>query len=254
MKSVLATFDGLAKAVRQTQSTLRVEWNVNKSLALLLSFVALSGCASTVPPKAFPELDASSVVDVVAVVTSRHGGSLPQFAECDGPDVICMDPPPFWFHVRVRDVVFGPWSPGQRAAVASTSHYGMAGTISEDEPRLVRLRSDGHAVTMPRYAQANLERRKDGEWLLVLWHSGPIWWLPCEITELAEPIRQSEMRNDLIADPELFGPEQLEAERDFLELTPAGVVPRFAITISALSNALQARYANAPLPYCEQVP
>ena len=254
MRYVLAPFDGLAKAVLQTKSTLRVEWNVNKSLALLLTFVALSGCASTVPPKAFPELDASSTVDVVAVVTSRHGGSLPQFAECDGPDVICMDAPPFWFHVRVLDVLFGHWSPGQRAAVASTSHYGMAGTISEGEPTLVRLRSDGHAVTMPRYAQANLERRKDGEWLLVLWHSGPIWWLPCEITELAEPIRQSEMRNDLIADPELFGPEQLEAERDFLELTPAGVVPRFAITISALSNALQARYANAPLPYCEQVP
>lgn len=251
MRYVLAPFDGLAKAVLQTKSTLRVEWNVNKSLALLLTFVALSGCASTVPPKAFPELDASSTLDVVAVVTSRHGGSLQQFAECDGPDVICMDPPPFWFHVRVLDVLFGHWSPGQRAVVASTSHYGMAGTISEDEPTLVRLRSDGHAVTMPRYAQAPLARSREGEWLLVLWSSEPIWWLPCEVIDLAQPIRPRDLVNDLTADPELFPPEELEAESDYLEVTSAGVVPQFAIPVSALSKTLQARFDNLPLPYCE---
>lgn len=224
---------------------------MNRIAAFLLLFVALTGCVSTVPPVQFTELDVSSSTDIVVVVTARHGGILPPFAECNRADVICMDPPPFWFRVRVLDAVYGPWFLGQRAVVASTSHYGMAGTISEGEPRLVRLRSDGQAVVMPRYAQASLARSRLGEWLLVLWSAKPIWWLPCEVIDLAQPIRPGDLVDDLIADPELFPPKKLEAESDYLEVTSAGVVPKFAIPVSTLSNTLQARYHNLPLPYCE---
>ena len=80
---------------------------MNRIAAFLLLFVALTGCASTVPPVQFSELDVSSSTDIVVVVTARHGGILPPFAECNRADVICMDPPPFWFRVRVLDAFTG---------------------------------------------------------------------------------------------------------------------------------------------------
>ena len=85
----------------------------------------------------------------------------------------------------------------------------------------------------------------------MLWGAEPIWWLPCEVIDLAQPIRPGDLVDDLIADPELFPPKKLEAESDYLEVTSAGVVPKFAIPVSTLSNTLQARYHNLPLPYCE---
>jgi hypothetical protein len=61
------------------------------------------------------------------VATVRPGKYLPEFDECKR-EVPCLDPPPFWFEVKVASVVFGTHEknvPSHLYAV-TTSHFGMS--------------------------------------------------------------------------------------------------------------------------------
>lgn len=134
----------------------------------------------------------STTKPVLVVGSLARGDYLPQDEECARPGVICMDPPPFWFRLRVRDVVHG--AIGARSLrVVTTSHYGMmdfdarAKRGREEAQYLVLLRTDGTHFAMPRYAMRDLrELPRRGLYFPIADH--PLHWLPCSVDTLREPI------------------------------------------------------------------
>lgn len=155
----------------------------------LAPLLLAAGLAHAGPPAAYPEIDEATATYRLAVVELEAQGELPQFAQCESPDVLCMDPPPTWFRARVLGTLHGPSLP-PRIHGATTSHYGPMPMASPQygKPRLMLLMSDGDRHVMMRYANGFLGEDRGGFLHLVLVDAQPIWWLPCGATDLKQPI------------------------------------------------------------------
>jgi hypothetical protein len=163
-----------------------------------LTLGVIAPIAWAAPPSQFPVFQ-EYTEPIVVVATARPGKYLPAFDECvEG----CLDPPPFWFEVKVASVVFAKREeklPGHLYA-ATTSHFGMS-TIGEfgSKPLLILLFSNGKDFVMPRYALSELVRDKKGNLHLpVLWPEAT-WWLPCSVSDLRQDF-PDEILKELIPD------------------------------------------------------
>ena len=215
---------------------------------LAISVALAGGCAHLVVPEKFPKLNPESERDALVVVTRTPGAYLPQFEECKDPGAICIDPPPFWFRAQLHKSIFG--IAPQRFVVSTTDHFGMEIPGAWEGLSLLRLHGDGETWIMPRYAQASVSEKNDGEFFVVLWSSQPIWWLPCDAMVLAEPIRPVDFNDMLVRPLDYFSAEELESGRKYLEEAPSGVIPKLGLSMSKLSRHLNAHYQGRPLPDC----
>jgi hypothetical protein len=236
----------MAKPLRLKSSWLRVP----SGLVVAVSGPMLAGCATFVTPDAYPELEPASTRSAVLVAELRRGRDLPSFPGCAEPQVICMDPAPYWVHARVKSVVFGEPLKSRNLAISTTSHYGMEMTIADRGPQLLHVAHDDHAYVMPRYAHASLSTRLDGSLDLVLWSADPVPWLPCEAIALAEPIQVTHFARMPLRSPDSFRSEELQPGNGFLRMTPDGVEPLLAIPVEKLARYLGARFRGVSLPWC----
>ncbi len=216
----------------------------------LAAFAALAGCAGMRPPQTFPDVDWKASQGVVVVARTQPGGYLPQFPACLKPDVLCMDPPPFWFRARILDVVFG--SIGRTSIVAATtSHYGMEQFGQHGKASLIRLAVAGSAIVMPRYAEAVLHADRSGALFIVLDDPDPIWWLPCSVVETVVDIDPGQFADDLLIPADFLSEDEIARRGSFLHRTDTGFSPRKAIPVSGLEQHLRSRYAGQELPACQ---
>lgn len=198
--------------------------------AVLLLF---AGGAGARPPEVYPSIDPQQARPLLVVAGVEPGAHFAPFPECDKPDVLCMDPAPFWFRARVLMKVFGQDVP-PNLEVATTSHYGMQGYGNDDQPRLVYIQTDGDHFVMPRYASGRLLRSRTGELYLLTLQVPELSWLPCSVAGLREPmgprdfpaLKGGEFGHYAQAHPELFQPAR------------GGAVPGFGISIARLSQHL----------------
>lgn len=218
--------------------------------------LALAACASApgarpevAVPTRFPTLpeDAASAL---VVADLRAGGELAPFPQCVDGRAICLDPPPYWFHAEVREVLAGA-VPGHRLAVATTSHYGMDVEALEAGPVLLWLRHHDGEVVMPRYAMARLQPRDDGALFLLPRRAPQVDWLPCGLEALAVPIDAAAFpaRNAWPRDED--SPAQVAASGGWLRLTPRAVVPTRGIPLEALAERLRGLDPEAALAGCD---
>lgn len=222
-----------------------------KRCIAMASLALLAGCAGMRPPQSFPVVDWEASHDAVVVAKTQRGNYLPQFPECEGPDVICMDPPPFWFRARVVDVVFGSVERTSIVA-ATTSHYGIELFGLAGEPSLLRLALDGSAIVMPRYAEAALHAGRKGELFVILNGPDPIWWLPCSVMDVVVDIDVDQFADDLLIPAEYVSQEEIAKGEDFLARTDTGFLPKKGLPVSSLGRHLRSRYAGQRLPECRQ--
>ncbi|GAB2512529.1 hypothetical protein [Lysobacter humi (ex Lee et al. 2017)] len=205
--------------------------------ALTLALLFGAAHASAAPPAEFPNLGEDGVRDAFAVVTFAEGGEFPQFPQCAEPDVVCMDPPPFWLDTRVEQTIAGTLPP--RLELATTAHFGMARYTTEPRPMFVWIRSDGRAYQMPRYAAAYVQRRADGSWVIPATGDLP-GWLPCEAMTRRIELDPKEL------DAAIAVPRDSERYAEALGSgtyvdTPAGAMPRYGIPVAALADLLPAQ-------------
>ena len=223
---------------------------IMRACLALGSFAVLCGCAGMRPPKAFPDLDGETSQDALVVAKLGNGNYLPEFPKCKNLEVICMDPPPFWFRARVQDVVFGSLEQS-RIIAATTSHYGMGPFVSYRGPELLRLAVDGDAIVMLRYAYADLHADKIGDLFVILRGPEPIWWLPCSAMDLIVDIDARQFADDLMLPKEYVSQYEIEKAKDFLVRTDTGYLPRKGLPVAALKHHLDSEYAGQKLPRCE---
>ena len=216
----------------------------------IAALALLAGCAGMRPPHVYPEWEPATSHDAVVVATTQLGDYLPKLPACESKDVICMDPPPFWFRARVLDVVFG--SIERTSIVASTtSHYGMGQFGRGSDPSLFRLAVGNGAIIMPRYARAALHADRSGELFVILNGRGPIGWLPCSIIEVAVDIDVAGFADDLLIPAESVAEDEVINEV-FFARTEGGFLPRKGLPVSRLAEHLRSRYAGQKLPECRQ--
>lgn len=226
-----------------------------RPLLPVVAALALAACASVPGPSPagavpvrFPTLPGDAAGAII-VADLRAGGELPPFPACVDGRAICLDPPPYWFHAEVREVLAGA-VPGRRLAVATTSHYGMDAEALEDGPVLLRLRHHDGEVAMPRYAMARLQARDDGALFLLPRRAPQVDWLPCGLEALAVPIDHAAFpaRNAWPRDED--SPAQVAASGGWLRLTPRAVVPTRGIPLEALAAHLRGLGPEAALAGC----
>lgn len=217
--------------------------------------LALAACASVAPPRPgpvaptrFPDLP-EDAAGAIVVADLRAGGELAPFPQCVDGRAICLDPPPYWFHAEVREVLAGA-VPGHRLAVATTSHYGMDADALAAGPVLLWLRHHDGQVVMPRYAMARLQPRDDGALFLLPRRAPQVDWLPCGLEALAVPIDAAAFpaRNAWPRDED--SPAQVAASGGWLRLTPRAVVPTRGIPLRAVAERLRGLAPEAALAGC----
>ena len=207
-------------------------------LAILL--LAAAGVATEPPFSAFPGFPRQGALPSVVAVEVQEQGYLPQFPECEDPNLICMDPPPTWFRARVLRRLSGV-GPDDSFHAATTSHYG-ATLVEGDEPHiwLMRLESDGELFRMPRYQSAPLHRDGAGRLHLVLHHDWPIVWLPCEVMQLREPVEDALLAAQTARPLHDFQEDDIEAGLPMHEAVDDLAVPRYSLPLDRLAHWLAA--------------
>jgi hypothetical protein len=175
---------------------------------------------------------------VVVVAELSPGHYLAQFEECERPNTICMDPPPFRFNANVITTLYGE-PPPSRLQPATTSHYGMPDRAPKPQAQLLLLHGDGRDYVMPRYASADLARNRAGDFHLLLWRPAPPWWLPCSVAELREEVRAEDFSRDLRIPPEQFHPDDDQEKQAYVMQADGSAFPRHAIAVSRLGEHLR---------------
>jgi hypothetical protein len=223
---------------------------VQRSL-LFISLGLISTLAYATEPSRFPLFPREAAAPKVVVATATAGEYLPMFDECADPDVICMDPPPFWFNADIESVVYGE-DVASKLQVATTSHYGMSDMIeiAGSEPSLIALLTDGKDYIMPRYAMAGLEKSKDGRWYLLVLSREPISWLPCSAWNLKQEVFAEDFPGGLDMDTEDVGSFR-DSAPELFHPTTTGVAPRYAIDIARLSTHLTSLAPTTEQMRCE---
>ena len=221
-------------------------------VAVVIIVVASTFTVNAEEPVKFPSFDDANAKPLLVIGTIWSGKYLPAFAECQKPGVICIDPPPFWFELKVNTVVHGDLE-ASSLAVATTSHYGMEDFVwyFENEQMLVLVLTDGTVFKMPRYARASVTADKAGVPHLLVLDNSPISWLPCSISTLKKAV-----------DPKSFSDEILYSAKDVEDLdfsseklanfvkVPGGWSPKYAIAVKDLSDHLKAIAPSAAQMEC----
>lgn len=224
------------------------QW-MKRSLLFVLSFGVAGMAAAMPPPERYPEFELEAATRLLLVGSEQPGAYLPKFPQCDGVNVICMDPPPFWLRVRVRSVVAGPAPEMQELAVASTSHYGMTGAGIPEKRRdktvfLYDVRSDGQWFVMPRYAKARLFRGRDGEHYLPL-VATPVWWLPCSIQEIRQEVSGIRELHDVRIPRDYWEVRQVREQPQWYVVSGENAYPRYWVSMTRLREHLAGVPAEA---------
>ena len=205
-----------------------------------LSLLILSSTAVAIPPdpSSFPEFSLSDATPHLIIATVSAGKYLPEFAECGKPDVICIDPPPFWFSARIAKLVYGE-AVGDHLKIATTSHYGMDSFLESvgDRAILIALVSNGDRYVMPRYASADLAQDRSGNFHLLLLEKRAPSWLPCAAWEMRREVQPVDFREDISLRGENAGYRQRQAP-DMFRRVGKKTVPRYAIPMDLLSTRL----------------
>lgn len=206
------------------------------AVALALSLIS---CARVEIPRAFPSIDDDTATISIVVATLVPGDYLPQFATCQEPNAVCMDPAPFWFRAHVRYTVYG--KPAPRMVVAATTHhFGIDGfRLHGDQPQLVLLKTDGRSFLMPRYARVKLVANDAGELFVMVWDAAPVHWLPSSIMDLRQEIDPADFPKDLEIPIDDLAAD-LRENPAYLNITKAGARPRYGIAVSRLQSYLNA--------------
>lgn len=223
-------------------------------LLVLLCGVAWTAAAMP-PPERYPDFDMETATRLLLVGGEQPGAYLPQFPQCDGVNLLCMDPPPFWVRVRVLSVVAGPAPDMQELALASTSHYGMSGDGIPEKQRdkvvfLYDMRSDGQWFVMPRYAKARLFRGRDGEQYLPL-TADPVHWLPCSIREAGQEVSGIRQLRDARIPREYWEVRRVREQPQWYVVSGENAWPRYWVSMTRLREHLAALPADASMG-CER--
>jgi hypothetical protein len=151
--------------------------------------------------------------------------------------VICMDPPPFWFHAKIDTILHGADLPVQ-VRVSTTSHFGISEYKKERGLFLVALRSDGSTYVMPRYQNSALIRDKRGALFLPVTSNVPLSWLPCDTAALREEISPDQF--DGSHGIAIYGPQDHKSKQQSGLFNIAGetAFPRYAVGIERLRDFL----------------
>lgn len=150
-------------------------------LLVLFCIVLLAACATGAERP-----DPSADSDLLAVFTADDAHYLASPPEGDAPNVVCLDPPPMRFRVHVEEAVFGH-DGARRFEAVTVDHFGSESLLFMPGMRKLGLfmRSDDGVVRLPRHAWMTVWRDATGEWLT----PAPLWFLPCQVNDLIEPIR-----------------------------------------------------------------
>lgn len=217
---------------------------------LAIGFLAVSATASNAgQPVAYPDFPIAAARAAVIVARISPGSYFPAFPECAKPDIVCLDPPPFWFKARLESRVFGDIESGT-ITVSTTSHYGLealerAGT----GPFLIALQTDGKQYRMPRYAMAELTSDRKGRLYVLILRKEPIHWLPCSVSELRREISPADFPDTITLDA---GESAHFADRspELFRKSAAGPVPRYAIAVADIGAHLKAMAPDAVQMAC----
>lgn len=191
------------------------------------------------PPTTYPSFKGQQTSQFIIVGDFSKGTSLPQVkSTCpEGSVCINLNPPPFWFEVDVNSTIHGKDAPAKFYAVTG-SHWGPQG-YGSGKPVLAKFETNGSEFEMLRYAKRDLDRKKDGSLHLVLHSDYKIHWLPCSISSLREEISPDDFAGNLEIAAEDFDRYRVKDNAAFFRMTPAGAVPRYAISIARLQAHLQ---------------
>jgi hypothetical protein len=210
----------------------------SRLLCFLLIF-ATSGIAMAEPVSTGSKTGLDHERKLIVVADLSAGAYYAEHPDCSKPDVLCMDPPPFWFNASISSTVYGT-PPPPKIRVNTNSHYGMNEYKYMKGPQLVLLRTNGIAFSMPRYSRKLLIRDKNGELYVRTFASKTVSWLPCETATLREEIFPAD-----------FDTEGLEIEKDDYDnyevttrpsmylTTRKGAWPRYAISVERLRDFLE---------------
>ena len=198
----------------------------------------------------FPEFDEADAHHAFVIAELRPGPHFPRDPDCDRPDVLCMDGPPFVLEATVRSQLSGAPLP-REMSLATTSHYGNSKYVADHGPYLVRVLTDGRDYLMPRYAAAKLVEDRLGRWHLILHREQLPWWLPCSTIGLKREFGEGDFAPAQVVIPdEALADVGVSDHPELFRLTRGGAMPRYSIPMDALREHLAALPANSPLD-CE---
>ena len=224
-------------------SRVEVRW-----IGLWVSLLLANGVSAREVPSAYPEMDESEISRSLVVAKMKPGAYLPAFPECGRPDIICMDPPPFWLDAHVLSVVHGDIK-AVDIAIASTSHYGMP---EENDPTiayLIPVVTDGRQFIMPRYAQARLYEGQQGEYYLPVLAS-PFYWLPCSVEKVGREVTGLRRVKHAVIPKDWMQSQGVHERPKLFKMTWRGAQPRYWIAMSDLREHLARMSKEEPLT-CE---
>lgn len=217
---------------------------------LVGSLMKLSAaCEAKEVPSVYPRLDPSDSSSLLLVTTTRAGAYLPGFPECSKPDVLCMDPPPFWMETKVLSVVHGELEE-RDIAVASTSHYGMPEESDHATAYLMRVDTDGQQYVMPRYERALLYKGRDGDYYLPVLPS-PVSWLPCSVQEIRQEVPGLKGTRRAVIPKAWMESRGVNEHPELFKMTLGGAKPRYWVAMSKLREHLARMPKDTPLA-CEK--
>ena len=204
------------------------------------AMLAAVSVGDALPFLEYPELDEAETRSALAVVEVLQEDYLPQFPQCEGKDIVCMDPPPTWFKARLLELVYGD-VPAVEFFGATTSHFGArlgpkAGKAAE--PRLMALRADGEATVMPRYSNERVFRDSKGAFHLMVHNDEVVHWLPCGISALIVPVEDAVLAGSAALSVEDYTPGPEGWDPTFFRVERGIAYPRFSIPVTRLAEWL----------------
>jgi len=206
---------------------------LSRAAILALASVASASCSTT---GRAPTLHVESAEVSVAIATSSPGDSYPVPEECLDGDVLCFRYP-LWFTARTIEPVFGTPPGNGPFRVVLYTHYDQPSADSPANPRLVLFLRSGGSIFAIEHMHAQAFRRKDGGYVVPLYDSSPIHWLPCEVHELRERIDSAQFESDISVPLDYLTGEEIDG---VFEIKAGTAVPLYGLEIEKIRNGLRA--------------
>jgi hypothetical protein len=219
---------------KQSGSPVKSTTMLRSKLPAFIWVFASSAALSAEPSGADSKTDWDKRRKIIVVAELKAGEYLTKPPECSKPNIICIDPPPFWFTARISSTVFGEAPPAE-IRVTTNSHFGMKIYERMKAPQLVLLRSNGIEFVMPRYSREPLISDKSGKLYLRTFARQTISWLPCETGSLREeifPVDFDEEGLDIKKDE--FSNYDVTTNPSMYNITHKDAWPRYAIPVDRL--------------------
>lgn len=210
-------------------------------LTFALLFTA-TGMASGAPAGKFPTLDLASTRVIIVTGQFLSGEYLERFPvseNCKQPGIECidLDPPPLRLRMHVVNPVYGD-APTGDIDVFTTSHYGIKSfNFQTPQTKLVLLHFDGKSHVMPRYARAQTEQDKAGEFLVPIWYPRPTFFLPCSVFDLKKRIDAESLSFQQTMDS--LPPDYLQKYPEYYSVNGDTVRPRYGIYVNDIAAHLK---------------